>query len=128
MKIGSSYDLIKQGLDAASIRSKVIANNIANVNTKNFKRDVVSFEDNLRNEKMKLELKRTNPKHFKDSEMIGNIKVSKDIATSMRSDGNNVDLDIEKTNQAANQLKFNALVDMASGKINNMSLVIRGGR
>ena len=46
----------------------------------------------------------------------------------MRSDGNNVDLDIEKTNQAANTLKFNALVQQASGKLNNISYVIRGGR
>ncbi|MGL5868025.1 flagellar basal body rod protein FlgB [Clostridium chrysemydis] len=128
MRIGSTYDLIKEGLDAASVRSKAIANNIANINTKDYKRDVVSFEENLKNETMKLSLKKTNPKHFGDSNSEGNIKVSKDMTTSMRSDGNNVDLDIEKTNQAANQLKYNALVEMASGKLNNLNLVIRGGR
>lgn len=128
MRIGSTYDLIKEGLDAASVRSKAIANNIANINTKDYKRDVVSFEENLKNETMKLSLKKTNPKHFGDSESEGNITVSKDMTTSMRSDGNNVDLDIEKTNQAANQLKYNALVEMASGKLNNLNLVIRGGR
>ncbi|WP_194190926.1 flagellar basal body rod protein FlgB [Clostridium chrysemydis] len=128
MRIGSTYDLIKEGLDAAGVRSKAIANNIANINTKNYKRDVVSFEENLKNETMKLSLKKTNPKHFGDSEGEGNITVSKDMTTSMRSDGNNVDLDIEKTNQAANQLKYNALVEMASGKLNNLNLVIRGGR
>ncbi|MCR6513565.1 MAG: flagellar basal body rod protein FlgB [Clostridium sp.] len=128
MRIGSTYDLIKEGLDAASVRSKAIANNIANINTKDYKRDVVSFEENLKNETMKLSLKKTNPKHFGDSNSEGNITVSKDMTTSMRSDGNNVDLDIEKTNQAANQLKYNALVEMASGKLNNLNLVIRGGR
>lgn len=128
MRIGSTYDLIKEGLDAASVRSKAIANNIANINTKDYKRDVVSFEENLKNETMKLSLKKTNPKHFGDSNGEGNITVSKDMTTSMRSDGNNVDLDIEKTNQAANQLKYNALVEMASGKLNNLNLVIRGGR
>lgn len=128
MRIGSTYDLIKEGLDAASVRSKAIANNIANINTKGYKRDVVSFEENFKNETMKLSLKKTNPKHFGDSNGDGNITVSKDMTTSMRSDGNNVDLDIEKTNQAANQLKYNALVEMASGKLNNLNLVIRGGR
>lgn len=128
MRIGSTYNLIKEGLDAAGVRSKAIANNIANINTKNYKRDVVSFEENLKNETMKLSLKKTNPKHFGDSKSEGNITVSKDMTTSMRSDGNNVDLDIEKTNQAANQLKYNALVEMASGKLNNLNLVIRGGR
>ena len=46
----------------------------------------------------------------------------------MRTDGNNVDLDVEKVNQAANTLKYNALVQKASGKITNMKYVINGGR
>ena len=34
------------------------------------------------------------------------ISIEQDKSTSMRSDGNNVDLDIEKVNQAANTLNI----------------------
>ena len=33
----STYKILKLGLDASSLRGKVIANNMANINTKNFK-------------------------------------------------------------------------------------------
>ncbi|WP_317310471.1 flagellar basal body rod protein FlgB [Clostridium thermobutyricum] len=123
-----SYSLLKEGLKASSLRGKAIANNIANINTKNYKRDTVVFEENLNKAINDFKLKKTNSKHLENGENLGNITLAKDTSTSMRSDGNNVDLDIEKTNQAANTLKFNALVQQASGKLNNISYVIRGGR
>ncbi|MGV3024298.1 flagellar basal body rod protein FlgB [Clostridium thermobutyricum] len=123
-----SYSLLKEGLKASSLRGKAIANNIANINTKNYKRDTVVFEENLNKTINDFKLKKTNSKHLENGENLGNITLAKDTSTSMRSDGNNVDLDIEKTNQAANTLKFNALVQQASGKLNNISYVIRGGR
>lgn len=43
----------------------------------------------------------------------------------MRSDGNNVDLDIEKVNQAANTLKYNALITDINNKFNNLKTVIK---
>ncbi len=123
-----SYSLLKEGLKASSLRGKAIANNIANINTRNYKRDTVVFEENLNKAISDFKLKKTNSKHLENGENLGNITLAKDTSTSMRSDGNNVDLDIEKTNQAANTLKFNALVQQASGKLNNISYVIRGGR
>jgi flagellar basal-body rod protein FlgB len=45
----------------------------------------------------------------------------------MRTDGNNVDLELEKTNQAANTMLYNALVTSANGKISNLRYVITGG-
>ena len=123
-----SYNLLKEGLKASSLRGKAIANNIANINTRNYKRDTVIFEENLNKAISDFKLKKTNSKHLENGENLGNITLAKDTSTSMRSDGNNVDLDIEKTNQAANTLKFNALVQQASGKLNNISYVIRGGR
>ena len=40
--------------------------------------------------------------------------------------GNNVDLDLEKVNQAANTLMYQALSTRASGKISSMKTVIGG--
>jgi flagellar basal-body rod protein FlgB len=45
----------------------------------------------------------------------------------MRADGNNVDLDVEKVNQAANTLMYNALVTQANSKLSASKYVITGG-
>lgn len=125
----STYDLVKEGIKASTVRGKAISNNIANINTKDYKRFNVVFEDNLNSTGVsKVGLKTSNNKHLKNVESDGNITVEKDLTTSMRTDGNNVDLDIEKVNQAANTLKYNALIQKANGTLNNKRYVITGGR
>ena len=125
---GSTYNLIKEGIAASNARTKAISNNMANINTANYKRFNVVFEENINGTaETKLALNTTNSKHIKDSDTDGNITVEKDESTSMRTDGNNVDLDVEKVNQAANTLKYNALVQQANGKLSTMKYVISGG-
>lgn len=128
INVDATYDLIKSGLKASDVRSKTIANNMANINTKNYKRFNVVFEENFKNQNSsELELKRTNSAHFaSDSSPYGdNISIEQDNSTSMRNDGNNVDLDIEKVNQAANTLKYNALITEINNKFNNLKTVIK---
>lgn len=123
----STYNLIKNGLNASSLRGEIISNNIANINTANFKRSYVSFEDQFKKSSSELSLKVTKNKHITDNKASGTAKVLKDESTSMRTDGNNVDLELEKTNQAANTMLYNALVTSANGKISNLRYVITGG-
>lgn len=103
------YNLIKSGLDVADIRGKTIANNIANINTPNYKRKYVSFEETL--DSINSEVK---------------IEVKEDKATSVRSDGNNVDLESEKVNQAANTLMYNSLISVTNVKLAMAKSVITG--
>lgn len=125
----STYDLIKQGIDSSTLRGKTIANNIANINTRGYKKFDVVFEENLDTGNLDLNLKVTKEKHIKDGQDYGeNISVVRDESTSMRLDGNNVDIDIEKTNQAANTLKYNALIQRANGILSTRKYVISGGR
>ena len=124
-----SYNLVKEGIKASTVRGKAIANNIANINTANYKRFQVVFEDNINNSKSSnLNLKTSNEKHLTGTSTTGNITVEKDESTSMRTDGNNVDLEVEKVNQAANTLKYNALIQQANGKLSNIKYVIAGGK
>ena len=103
------YGLMKMGLDATELRSRTIANNIANINTPNYKRRYVTFEDSLRNE-------------------INNakIEVKVDEYSVVREDGNNVDLENEKVNQAASSLQYNALVSLTNTKLAMTKSVIAG--
>ena len=45
---GKNVDIIQRELDVSIIRRNVIANNIANSDTPNFKRTVVNFESELK--------------------------------------------------------------------------------
>lgn len=121
----NSYNLLKKGIKATTLRGETIANNIANVNTKNYKKFSVIFEDNLKSDsKDTISLNTNNNKHISSSSSAGQISIKKDTSTSMRTDGNNVDLEVEKSNQAANTLKYQALVQLASTRISNTSYVI----
>lgn len=121
------YNLIKQGLDATSLRSKVIANNIANVNTKGYKKYYVSFEETLKNTMSSIQLEKSDKLHLDGANVAGKISVKQDTSTSMREDGNNVDIENEMTNEAANTLLHNALLTQANSKLSLTRYVITGG-
>ena len=147
MKIQSesnnTYDLLKAGLKASNVRAKTIANNMANINTKNYKKFSVVFEENLKDAsdsgfKMRTtnenhytsnssNLKITRDKHLPDDKNSygDNITIRQNNDTSMRTDGNNVDFEIEKVNQAANTLKYNAMITSINNKFNNLKTVIK---
>ena len=124
----STYKLIREGIDASRVRAEAISNNMANINTRNYKRFNVVFEENLKNTSDKsIELITTKNRHITDGNINGNITVERDRTTSMRTDGNNVALEVEKVNQAANQLKYNGLITSVNNKISSLRYVITGG-
>ncbi|ACD22294.1 flagellar basal body rod protein FlgB [Clostridium botulinum] len=128
IKSYDTYNLLKDGLKASNARSKAIANNMANINTKGYKKFNVIFEENLKNnsDKKDLSLKITNSRHLRgNNDLNGDIEVVREENTSMRTDDNNVDLELEKVNQAANTLKYNALITKLNGKFNSLKTVIK---
>lgn len=127
-----NYLLLKKSLNASAERGRVIAHNIANVNTKCFKASRVVFEDKLKAaiENTDVGLKTTNVKHINDGSSISTLShdVIKDKSTSMRLDGNNVDIDNEMANLAANNILYNALISQANSRISVRRYVISEGR
>ncbi|MEA4827729.1 MAG: flagellar basal body rod protein FlgB [Clostridium sp.] len=123
-----TYELLKKSLDAAEDRKKVIANNLANINTKEYKRLYVTFEETLKESKDKLKLETTDKRHISNESEYGQIEVKRDDSTSMRKDGNNVDDVTETVNLAANTLKYNALITELNSRMSTKRYVISGGR
>jgi len=123
-----------KALEAASLRQRVIADNLANLNTPGFKRSEVRFEESLRRALSKREralpLRRTDPRHFGGA---GNLEtlVPEPVTvrtTSMRPDGNNVDLDREMVTLATNTIAYRAAAQMLGDRLAKLSFVINGGR
>lgn len=119
-------NLLTRGLDAASARSQAISSNIANINTAGYKRKYVTFEENLKNSVDNLELKTDNTKHMKLGNDYGAITTNTDNSTSMRSDGNNVDIEVETVNQAANELMYDALITLENNRLSMQKTIING--
>jgi flagellar basal-body rod protein FlgB len=123
-----TYNLLRKALDASSLRSKTSANNIANVNTKGYKKYYVTFEESLKNQVDNLNLKTTTDKHISNASSIGEAKVEQDTTSSMNPDGNNVDIDSEMANQAANTMMYNALITQVNSKLSLERYIINGGK
>jgi len=126
----STFDYLERGLSAANLRHEVIADNLANVNTPNFKRSQVVFEELLAKEiygeeSGKLPLVRTHDKHLPVGKFDpAQARVERDDTTSMRVDNNNVDVDMEMASMAKNQLYYNALARQLGGHITKLRSVI----
>ncbi len=114
---------LERGLDAAWLRNTVIAQNVANVDTPDYKRKTLKFEEYL-----DTEMKASRIANGQTRIGGGLMTVSEDYsATSYRIDGNNVDIEREMALMAMNNLKYNALIQRISGKFSTLRSVIRGG-
>lgn len=128
-------DILKKSLNATTLRHKTISNNIANVNTPNYKRQLVKFEEELQkhltSSNNRISLARTKPNHIsfipKNITEI-NPELISDQTTAIRTDGNNVDIDLELAQLAENTTQFNVLSQAVSKKLSLLRSAIRGGR
>ncbi len=109
--------LLSKLLDLTASKNKVIANNIANVNTPGYKKSDVSFEKEL--------LKAVESKNInKIKELQESISLSKD--KSAKKDGNNVDLDQELVTFYQMSDRHNIYLEILSKKFKGMISAIQG--
>jgi flagellar basal-body rod protein FlgB len=118
------FDVTQKSLEVAlhgtELRQQVISNNLANVNTPGFKRSDVEFGPALAEA---LQFSGTS------SAVAGVTTVVKtDNQSTMRADGNNVDIDREATYLAQTQLQFSALMAVVTKNLTTMSSIITGAR
>ncbi len=121
--------VLEKGLSASSLRQKVLADNVANVDTPGFKRSDVDFQSALnaaldRNGPA-LSLKATVPRHITNGIAGNHSIVQTDSGTSFRNDSNNVDIESEMVNVAKNGLYYNALTRTISSHLGMLRMVIK---
>ena len=114
-----SNKTLERLLDYSAIRQKVIAQNIANADTKNYKRQDVEFKELLDQGIKSLD----NQKHIKDE-----FKVKVDEKSIANSDGNNVDVNREMADMAKNTIMFKFAAKKLTGYYQTLQGVIKGGK
>lgn len=128
---GKTFQTLEHAMDYSSLKNRTISNNIANVDTPNYKAKNVVFKDVLSNEmQTAFQAKRTHPRHipFSSSNYNSPFQVVTKQNTSYNHNGNNVDIDKEMSELAKNQIQYQALVDNLNGKFRSLSSVLKGGQ
>ncbi len=130
--------LLEKGLDALSARQAAVANNVANVETPNYKAVDVKFESYLRkmlpDSSSSLPLARTSPLHLDNSGNLGaRIESLEPVAykrtqNTLRRDGNNVDVEREMVVLAETALRYQAISTLASKKLALLRMVAQESR
>lgn len=133
MLFSPSFNRLQRSLDAASLQHKVIANNIANVDTPHYKRSEVRFETFLQQElagsSTKFSAYRTNAKHldFKRISSQGQSAVVTDERSAINNGQNNVDVDYEMALHAKTQMFYDTMIEQINYEVRQMRTAI-GGR
>jgi flagellar basal-body rod protein FlgB len=124
--------LIKSALEGLTARQRTISDNVANVDTPDFKATRVSFETALKQA------------HGAGDTGLPMFKVTNGVAgpgdvperikptatlesgTGRRNDGNNVDIDSEMLELADTNTRFNALIQVMSSKMSTIRYALNG--
>ncbi len=127
MVLSNAYNYINvldKAADASWLRNDVLANNIANADTPNYKRKDVQFEtylanavagtDSLDETVSKIDLNTLNASTYTEQ-----------VNLSYRMDGNNVDISTENVELAKNQLKYYTLMNSISNEFSRLKSAIR---
>lgn len=146
-----SIEVVAKALDGVAMRHTAITSNLANVDTPHYRRQLVSFEESLKQaiatEKAKsapesqrkqvsndetLSLKRVNPYHIGTDPAYSSIR---DVAPQInetrpwqyRNDQNSVDIETEMVQLAKNTQKYLALSEMEKRLFQGLKSVISSG-
>ncbi len=119
-------DVLNKAASASWTKNEIISNNIANVDTPDFKRSDLDFESllqsamsasnskNLDKKVSSINLNSLNPTVYTDYEEL-----------SYRYDGNNVDIDTENAYLADNQIKYYAYINSINQEFNRLKMVLQ---
>lgn len=117
-------NVLEKACDASWTRNSVLANNIANVDTPNYKRKDVQFEEYLLSE-IGYTDSLDDEVADADLDMLTATTYTEYTDVSYRIDGNNVDIDTESSELAKNQIKYYTMLDSVSQEFNRIKSVIK---
>ncbi|GED29008.1 MULTISPECIES: flagellar basal body rod protein FlgB [Brevibacillus] len=132
-----SYHLqvLERSMDAANLRHRTIANNLANIDTPQFKSQQVVFENYLQQELsgtlggQNLEAYRTSSKHipFANAGSFARPQIVSNPNNNVQNNGNDVDMESEQTELAKNYIWYSGLTQLTTGSLQKIRSVIDGG-
>jgi flagellar basal-body rod protein FlgB len=127
-----TFLMLQHALDAANLRQRVYANNIANIDTPGYKREDVQFESVLsRYLAEAVDQPLSSPSGTADlawqrAAAVEPAVVVDPAGTQIENNGNNVDVDAEMARLAENQIRYNALIQEVQTRLSRWRTAING--
>ncbi len=129
-----SVDILQRNMAVSTLRRQVIANNIANAETPNFKRSEVNFEAELGRALASEKLDKsigvvTHVNHIPfrrtvDYRTVGP-RIALDYLTTSKNNGNNVDIERELMQATENQMMYELMASAVNHQFNQINIVLR---
>lgn len=110
-------DMLAKLLDVADLRHRVLANNVANVNTPEYRQLDVSFEDAF--------AQALNRGSIQQATRLNPLLVE-GLGGATRVDGNNVDIDMEMSRLTKNTLLYRTFAQLLATELSTMRTAISG--
>jgi flagellar basal-body rod protein FlgB len=126
--------MLKSALEGLTARQRTIADNVANVDTPEFKASRVSFETALKQAQgtvdQPLKMFKVDNAVAAPGEVPADMKptVVQETDLGRRNDGNNVDIDREMLELSDTNVRFNAVIQVLGSKLSGIRYVINDGR
>lgn len=132
---GQALDILHRGMDVSMLRQDVIANNIANADTPNFKKSFINFESQLKaalesDGSVGFRAAMTRERHIPFRQPVDYREVQPrrqlDYLTTTDNNGNNVDIEVESMNFLNNQLRYTLMTESVNQQFARVNMVLRG--
>ncbi|EQA53419.1 flagellar basal-body rod protein FlgB [Leptospira kmetyi serovar Malaysia str. Bejo-Iso9] len=132
-----TQDLLERGMNNSIFKRKVISDNIANADVPHFKRSEVIFESMIKRavESEKIEAIKEVPTQISDERHIQFFKAldyrevqpkaNIDYLTTMRADGNNVDVEKEVVEASNSQMQYMMMSERINQNYRDLKQVMR---
>lgn len=128
--IDKEFGFLQNALNLRAHRQQVLASNIANADTPNYKARDIDFAKELQRaqgaQAGNLNMNATSPGHMQASGGMLNAQALYRIPVQPSIDGNTVDMDVERAQFADNAIHYQFVLDRISSKFKTMQSAIRG--
>ena len=130
-KLDNAFSFQQQALSLRANRQQVLASNIANADTPNYKARDFDFSAALKDAMAgrsggNLALSSTSGRHLQGSGDSGPARLMYRKETQSSVDGNTVDMDVERAQFAENAIQYEAGITFISGRIKTLLSAIQG--
>ncbi len=124
--IKDQLSFYSKALQLRGKRNNILASNIANAATPNYKARDISFLDELRKVDGNGPIKTSHESHivYNSGNTMNEVSYREPLITSL--DGNTVELAVEQMQFAENSMIYSTTVNFLNGKINKIMSAIRG--
>lgn len=127
MILDQAFGIHPQALQLRSRRSEVLAANLANTDTPNYKARDFDFRSVLKNETPAMRMHATQSGHIQpDQGLVAPTQMQYRVPMQPSLDGNTVDSQLEYGNFASNALEYQTSLKFLTGKVKGLMLAIKG--